>query len=320
MKKKIVSVLLMVTMLSSMSLGVFAAEPTASTPFQSTLPQSISLDVTFDQIQENILQYINSEGLNIEVGTPEYLDFMNRILFDEDSFNLDETTLRYFGNYAARYVIVSSENSYEENANSRSIDNEAFSSELSKSLLNVKEENEAITEEMVTTVETVATPRAAYNVAGAQAYAKKYATSRNLMYGYFPGADCTNFASQVVYEGGGVAKNQKYWNQSSAYQIGRNNWNVAGAFTQYMSLERGYLGGEYLYRSQVNANANPGDCIAYKMKDTYDIYHVAFVQSKSNGLIYCTQHTSDYYNLKFNDRVSESYMSSRLVIVIDFTK
>lgn len=77
---------------------------------------------------------------------------------------------------------------------------------------------------------------------------------------------------------------------------------------------------EYLYRSQVNPYANPGDCIAYKMKDALDIYHVAFVQSKSNGLIYCTQHTTDYYNLKFNDRVSESYMNSRLVIVIDVTK
>lgn len=43
-----------------------------------------------------------------------------------------------------------------------------------------------------------------YNRQGAVDYAHKYAYNNNLKYKYFDGADCTNFVSQCVYEGGEI--------------------------------------------------------------------------------------------------------------------
>ena len=70
---------------------------------------------------------------------------------------------------------------------------------------------------------------------------------------------------------------------------------------EYWGGEKGYAFNGYVTRSEVNANAKPGDFIGYMKNDTYTIWHVVFVYSKKNGEIYVSQHTANRLNERWND-------------------
>ena len=153
-------------------------------------------------------------------------------------------------------------------------------------------------------------------------YARRYAYDANILkYGNFLTRDCTNFASQIVHEGWGKPTCSDWNYTSDANEWALRTWRVAQDFTEYWSNVRGYNGGLYMTRAEVNANANPGDVIAYMRRNTTEIFHVAFVQSKIDGYIYLTQHSPSFCETQFNVRVSESKMNNDYyVIVLNFSK
>ena len=265
------------------------------------LPEEYSLDVTFGEIQDSIVSYIEHNNLSIEIGSEGYTKLLDEFLFED--LDISATLLEYYTDYASHYKNVVSQG-------------ESFDSELSLTLRNIKEKNAAFFQALKnnnTNPQVKAYSK--FDVAKAQAYAKRYATSWNYVYGRFS-SDCTNFASQLAVEGGIRENSEWQWNGTG---MALRNWRVAQDFTEYMTLDRGYNGGLYTARADVNRVATPGDCIAYMKRGTTEIFHVAFVQSKQNGLIYLTQHTDDFYNVKFNDRVSEEKMNgSYYIVVIDF--
>lgn len=97
-------------------------------------------------------------------------------------------------------------------------------------------------------------------------------------------------------------------------------WVNASYFTEYWSLTRGYIGKVCTSRSAVNAYAEPGDFLSWYNLDTLNWTHLQFVQSKNmKAEIYCSQHTSNYYDQKFNDRVEASRFNDWHVYIIDMT-
>lgn len=137
-----------------------------------------------------------------------------------------------------------------------------------------------------------------FNLSRAQAYAQQYALSWNHVYGRYS-SDCTNFASQILhYAGMPEVPGAWQWNGN---ELAKYRWNVAHDFMEYFGSERGYAYGGYTTKAQVNANARPGDFLGYMANDTNSIWHVCFVQSKSGGKIYITQHTRDTYNEKWDN-------------------
>lgn len=305
MKKKLISLFLVVWIIGGGNRLIVNAEDSVQAVSNYGLPTEYSLDVTLGDIQNSIMDYINANALDIQYGSDEYNTLMTSFLFDD--LEITDVLSQYYGDYAAHYSNILAAD-----------DGTSFEGELTMSLGDIKAENEESANQIIEMYGTdFPVTYGKYDVARAQAYAKRYATSWNYVFGRFS-SDCTNFASQIVNDGDVAMNNDWRWNGQG---IALRNWRVAQDFTEYMSNIRGYNGGLWTTRAAVNKNANAGDCIAYMRRGTTEITHVAFVQSKVNGYIYLTQHTDDFYNVKFNDRVSESRMNKEYyIVVLDFTK
>lgn len=102
------------------------------------------------------------------------------------------------------------------------------------------------------------------------------------------GGDCANFASQILYEGGGFKKNS-LWNYSG--KEGTKAWLNAQGFKNYMvsSGRASYISkGTYAQIYKDAFNLKPGDFVAYEKKDR--ITHISTVtgyDSKGYPLVTC---------------------------------
>ncbi|MDF1498069.1 MAG: amidase domain-containing protein [Patescibacteria group bacterium] len=89
----------------------------------------------------------------------------------------------------------------------------------------------------------VATPASAYNYNRyvADNYAETYALNPNSAYKYFDGADCTNFASQVLFAGGFTETGKyQYWSDYAWYYDWgtrpgySNTWTIANELYDFL--------------------------------------------------------------------------------------
>lgn len=135
------------------------------------------------------------------------------------------------------------------------------------------------------------------NLKDAVAYAEKYATEINPTYGeekkkfIFP-ADCTNFASQILYAGGipmdsydSVHKGW-WWKAKKDRSV---SWVNANVFKNYMGS--GYNTSSW---SSFVSNVRAGDFIGVDFKGDGSVDHIGFVCEKSNGKLKIAQHTRNY--------------------------
>lgn len=72
-----------------------------------------------------------------------------------------------------------------------------------------------------------------YDYEGAAAYADKYGLKYNPKYKKFDGVDCTNFASQCMFEGGKLK-------QTDTWKPYNGAWNIADGLKKYLSAESRY--------------------------------------------------------------------------------
>lgn len=106
------------------------------------------------------------------------------------------------------------------------------------------------------------------------------------------GGDCANFASQILYEGGGFKKNST-WNYENCF--GTKAWVNAQGFKNYIvdSGRGGYIAkGTYQQVYKAAYNLRPGDFVAYEKKGK--ITHISTVtglDSKGYPLVTC--HNTD---------------------------
>ena len=226
------------------------------------------------------------------------MDLMYSFLYGKIE-NISDITERYFYDYASVYVVEVQKTLAMESKRAKSNEDKTFDIELKGTIEEIKQKNSNAVNSMLQVPENQPTVQSAsFNLSKAQAYAQAYAHTWNPVYGHFS-SDCTNFASQILHAAG-MPMVAGRW-QYNGNEMARNTWNVAHYFMEYFGSERGYAYGGYTTKAQVNANARPGDFLGYMANDTNTIWHVCFVQSKSGGKIYITQHTRDTYNEKWDN-------------------
>lgn len=306
MKKRIIAFLSLATLLFT---GIAPAQSVqasnANTSFE--LPSTFSDNVTLYEIESALNAYITENNLNIEVGTPEYTEFLANLSMTNE-YNIDETQLRYFRSYASVYL---------SNANSQIGNTVTLLNDGYKTIADIRQENIELEQTLQQQQsKQPIQPREAYDVISAKEYAKKHANFPDLSYPVY-WSDCTNFASHIL-RAGNFAPNPDWHYDGDLYPSGNLVWIQAAGFVQYWSLIRGYLGDVCTNATQVNASATPGDFLVWKNTDTYEWYHTQFVQYKNIlAEIYCTQHTPNYYNVLFNSRVDSSTFKTNHVYVVD---
>ena len=128
------------------------------------------------------------------------------------------------------------------------------------------------------------------------------------------GGDCANFASQIMYEGGGFKKNStwSYCNKSAT-----KAWVNAQAFKNYLinSGRGSYIAkGNYCETYKAAFNLRPGDIVAYEKKGR--ITHVSTVtglDSKGYPLVTC--HNTDRMLVPYDLGWSNSNIKFHLIDV-----
>ncbi len=115
----------------------------------------------------------------------------------------------------------------------------------------------------------------------------------------YQGGDCANFASQMLYEGGGFKKNG-VWNYSRG--SGTKAWVNAQAFNQYMvSSGRGSVIARGSYRKVLADSYKllPGDYIAYE--EGGEVKHISVVAGfDSKGYVLVNSHNTDRYRVPWD--------------------
>ncbi len=136
-----------------------------------------------------------------------------------------------------------------------------------------------------------------YNRENVYSYAKKWALKRNPKYYNFDslGGDCTNFVSQCVYTGSGI---MNFTKELGWYY--RSLSDRAPAFT----------GVEYFYNFITQKKERIGPFGSLTLKENLkvgdiiqlgrgngDFFHTLLVTENSNGNIFVSSHTRDFFNV-----------------------
>lgn len=149
------------------------------------------------------------------------------------------------------------------------------------------------------------------NLNAAINYAKKYATSPNPLYTYFSNADCTNFVSQILNNGGVgqvvySSKSSGWWYKTkSNYSY---SWTVANTFSKYMGRTR-YNVSWNTFKGKLKK----GSFIGKDNTDDGDVNHMAFITdvSSDKSQVQIAQHTTNY--LKWSNSTGWTNIGSKAV-------
>lgn len=264
----------------------------------NALPSTLSYEVTFREIQNDIIDYSTSQG--IEFASQEYDDLLYSFIFSPPE-ELSDVKQTYYSAYASVYFGRNN-----------------FNDILDKSINQIREENIALEASAQASIEQQSEPhiQIAYNLEAAQEYASAYAMVNNYSYPEY-GADCTNFASQILFAGG--FNTTSLWNiWAGPGTIAWQTWVNAGAFCTYWGDHRGYIGKTCTSLAEINKNSEPGDFLVWRNKTTLEYEHTQFVQTKVNGYIYCTQHSPSYYRQRLSDRITDAAFNNSVVYQLNF--
>lgn len=201
--------------------------------------------VTVEDVSDIIDEYLMSKNIDIEKGTPEYVDFLVDFMMNEFTHELSKNEYSdYIKEYATSYILASQNEPIDEETGTFDEIPDAIQGKTMKQL--EKERSARINyDNMVSNqvfgVKNSVSPKAAYSVSKAVSYAKTYATKRNANFKNF-GTNCTNFVSQAVNSGGkGMTVPSSLSSKPQAYVTSKywyNKWIDVGAGTAYRKEPR----------------------------------------------------------------------------------
>ncbi|CAG8688364.1 21378_t:CDS:1 [Cetraspora pellucida] len=135
-----------------------------------------------------------------------------------------------------------------------------------------------------------AVPTAKYDRIKAVNYANKYCQNPNPSYEVLSGADCTNFASQVLFNGGIPYDTNKIWQP------------YTGAWINVISFYN-YLKKDYLAKDCKLTELKPGDFIQYR-NSTSHVWDHTVVVVKGGADPTVDYHSSNRCNVKHSGVLS----------------
>lgn len=254
--------------------------------------------------QDRIINYLISKGIDAEVASIDYTKELQKI--QEDLLLSDELVLDYISHYlseVAEIQLVDGSNQSEVDSVNSKLISQSFSEKRNQNVEAIKELAER---NQVSTPlnRTAKKPLRSLNVKKATDYALRFANGNNgVDYPIFA-SDCTNFASQIA-KAGGIQSSNSYKNYSGSYwhpsALSRNKaWYNAQAFFNFFNAEgmRTYGAGN---KSEVNKYGEAGDMLCYIRRSSGAVDHVAYVNRKTNGKVYISQHSVNRRDKKFDD-------------------
>ncbi len=241
--------------------------------------------------KQETIKYINSKGLSIKEGTPEYFNFLGNLLWGK--YNKDLQTSPHFKEilkYAAHYY-AHPEILYPKQCNQH---NGTFKNTVA----NFNAQSNTATYDPVLAVSYAYQ----YSIEGAHGQNPNFPDFRN------SGGDCTNFASQVVnagnipLNGSGTCSSystitQWYVNRAKWWclQTGwawSTSWSVVGDFYTHQTQYENNADSTVFAKSQAHSlriYAVPGDII--QLETGGSKWHSMIATKKQNGEIYLTYHS-----------------------------
>lgn len=333
--KKILSCVLAVAMLAGLGVYAYAAAGPDVEEQAAPIVERSEDSYTMGELQEMLMNWLESNGYDLELGTQEFYDFTLAYLIDGAYPELNNHPQHsMIGAYMAHYKVTADDACWA----ALIAENEGMSEEerfetyftfyeteefLNTTIGQIKEnvaqqnaECEAIMAERQAAAASENDSRAIsfYHAGNAARYAIRYAKDYNSSYprydGPFQGGDCTNFISQAVHAGGvpmvgdpGSVANtntdkEKWYCYISPKRV-TTTWISAGDFNGYMSYIAESMT-SYTYASSVMSACKIGDVVQLCYPSTGEPYHSIMITQKNSAtdVAYCG-HTSDRVNEPF---------------------
>lgn len=276
-------------------------------------------DYTFGEIEKTLIDYLDENGYNLEVGTPEFNDFVTEQMNtdkDEKLANREDYQLicAYFAEYLYRLSVFEADSTdTEDNTEDLPADEDFNMDEFENTTLGemkeeIEEEEQKNQEENSQIFTTMSTNT--LNLSNARAYAKKYYANYNPNYPRYSN-DCTNFVSQILQAGGrrqvvkqttaSLVSDNKYWFIRSlpSYKWSRSaSWTVVPDLYSHLTRTQGAYSSTS--KSNIIKNAKSGDVIQFKKSGADRYTHSMWIYEKTSTDLKLAGHTNNYWNRGFN--------------------
>lgn len=310
MKKGLISILLFSVVLILPNVEGIAKEAEVTEIIEDVKTISLPYDDEPLQVGEDLLvQLLKEQGIKAIPGSLDYAEKLANIqkdgIFLTGGIN-DQLILDYISFYLSEIAtlqLLDESNQLEVNKAIEMLNQYTFSEKRLKnieSLQNFTSDAPNIRNPLA----RASKPSRSFSVTKANTYAARFAKGRNAIdYPTFSN-DCTNFASQIA-RAGGMGTSNSYTNYSGGYWhpsvLSRNKaWFNASAFFNFFNAEgmRAYGAST---KAEINKLADAGNMLCYIRRSTGAIDHVAYVNRKTSGKIYITQHTTDRKDEKLDN-------------------
>lgn len=193
--------------------------------------KEVDMEMTFGEIENIILDYLNKENMTYDLEDEEITDFFYKVLADGD-VPKDHPNFAEINAYAAEYFYrqdLQSESNVNPMAEIRNFTLQDIKNQI---IEEEKLKNSNLNIDMIQLASS-------YNASKAVSYAQRWANSYNSTYNKYP-TDCTNFVSQAIYEGGmpfgstGATSNIEWYSKIiSGKRVDSRAWTVAHDFSNY---------------------------------------------------------------------------------------
>ena len=209
-------------------------------------------DSTWNEYYDKLEEYINDNNSIYSSLSSQYNDLL--VFFDvyeNDDIN-DELKSR-----------ASTFNSFEDVLNDAE-----FLERLPYHVINDMRESNVIEDNNISSYSSTY----AYSSSAAVTYATNYAENPNSAYPYYSGADCANFASQILYAGGKAQTATWYSYKDSGTWYQSRAWTVANSFAYTHGVDNSYSS-----FSAFSQQLKKGDFICYDSSGDGEWDHIGFV-------------------------------------------
>ena len=309
MKRTIISIITAIALLITTSVVPVAYAMNDKNIYENTN--------TVEYISKVLGDYLKSENKSLEEGTPEYVEYLvDMLMFKEDEEIKKIEEYQDILTYAANYIVyykapfIDSDGNIDPDYKVVKIPKEMQNKTISQ--LKVESKNIDGASYLYPEInKNNIVQTAAYSPSKAANYAYEHAYDRtDQAYGYFSGANCTNFVSQAVKAGGksmtlpsninnigpGAYSSNNYWfnkfydaGGGTAYhkvQKYSTGWITVAGFYFYWSRHNAKTM-EYTTRKVLEQNLKVGDIV--QLYDGNRWYHSIIIYGKnpSNEWTYC---------------------------------
>lgn len=266
--------------------------------YSTKLSKQHESNLTISEIEKIFQEYLDENGINIKIGTPEYLDYIySQMLDKEDKELAKHPNYDLITAYFAEYIVEAQSNIGNNTKSSISIDN---LDNKDKTISQIRQESIAEDKKMELTKSNAKI--AGYSPTKAKDYAHKWAFSYNSAYNNYSsnGGDCTNFVSQCLEAGGlaqkkpssipsGTMNTTSYW--YSVKPKVSTPWIRVTDFHSYWAPK--VPDGNYAGDTTVSNNGNIGDVVQFRHAGTLTRWHTMIITKKDSNQVYLTGHTTN---------------------------